>query len=654
MKTQITKGVYEMPAATIYQDNRLPDIYSAGKLAFDVETEKGLSEADAGNLNKGFIKTILPYTLRDNYDRARKPRKFLSVTIENDFLKAVILPEIGGRVWSLYDKKRGRELVFKNPVFQPCNFGLRNAWAAGGIEFNIGMTGHCVHTSDTVFCAINRYKDGRETVNIYEYERIRGVAWSVELYLPDGSDSLFARVTVENRSDEQKYMYWWTNIAVAEEKGQRMLTPCEKAFVKRYEDGAHLLSLRDIAGESNAETLCPEKNGRTIDYFYKIPEEREKWMVSADGGSYGLAYTSTDLLKGRKLFTWGMNNGGRNWCEFLSDKGLYYAEIQGGLAYHQFEHIHMPPNADWQWVEAYTPFQGNGLFHSPDVFAAQNEAEKSLKMNGAEIKKADVYKGLTPENKETAEYVTLGTGWGYIENLLREKRGQAGISKNCAFGKNSVSGAEKGWLYLIENGRFPSEGITEPPESFMTGRDITERLEKAAANGGGAYTYLQLGVALFAAERHGEASAAWEKSLKLKPNAWAARNIAMLKRHFGDYKTACVYMKQAVSLSPAYRPLLIDCAKLFTEAERYGDWLEIYEGISRELKKAGRIKYLTALAYIGLGMRSQAEKLVNGDLVIEDLREGDLSIEKIWDELYGEGYPLPKALDFRMNIKGAV
>ena len=654
MKTQITKGVYEMQAAAIYEDSRLPDIYSAGQLAFDVTADEGLSETDAGNLNKGFIKTILPYTLRDNYDRVLKPRKFISVTMENEYLRAVILPEIGGRVWSLYDKRRGKELVFKNPVFQPCNFGLRNAWAAGGIEFNIGMTGHCVHTSDTIFCTINKYKNGSETVKVYEYERIRGVAWSVELLMPDGADSLFARVTVENTSREQKYMYWWTNIAVTEEKGQRMLTPCEKVFVKRYEDGAHLLGIRDVAGESNAAALYPEKNPRTIDYFYKIPEERSKWIVSADGGGYGLAYTSTDLLKGRKLFAWGTNNGGRNWSQFLSDKGLYYAEIQGGLAYHQFEHIVMPPETDWQWVEAYTPFQGNGLIHSPDVYAAQNEAEKSLKMSGAEIKKRNVYEGLTPENAEATEYVTLGSGWGYIENLLRTKRGKASISKNCAFGKSSVSDIESGWLRLIENGAFPSEDVTEPPKSFMVGRDIIEMLEKAAANGGGAYTHLQLGVALFAAEKHDEALAAWEKSMEIRQNAWAARNIAMLKRHYGDYDAACFYMRRAITLNPSYRPLLIDCAKLFVEAKMYGDWVGIYEKISPDLKKAGRIKYLTALAYIRLGMRAEAEGLVNGDLVIEDLREGDLSIEKIWDELYGDEYPLPKALDFRMNIKGAV
>jgi len=656
MKTKITTGEYEMPAATIYEDSKLPDIYCSGReLEITAAAGEGLNGSDAENLGKGFIRTTLPYTLLNDYDRIKKPRKFISVTLENDYLKAVVLPEVGGRVWSLYDKKRGKELVFKNPVFQPCNFGLRGAWAAGGIEYNIGIRGHSVHTSDTVFCDINRYKDGRETVIIYEYERIRDVVWSVELYLPDNADSLFARVTIENTSDKEKYMYWWTNIAVAEEAGQRTLTPCERAFVTDYDgEGAHVLNLRSITDENGMNALYSDKNGRSRDYFYRIPCEREKWIVSADKDGYGLAYTSTDFLKGRKLFVWGMNDGGRNWCEFLSDKGLCYAEIQGGLSYHQFEHIPMPPHTAWQWIEAYTPFQGNGLIHSSDVSAAQSEAEKSLKMNGAKIEESGAFQGLTPENKERREIVTFGSGWGCIENLTRDVNGLKRISGTLPF-SFICERPEDDWMHFVVNKRFKSESVKKPPRSFMAGGYITGLLEKAVAEGkAGAYTYLQLGTALFAAGNESEAVAAWEKSMKKKPNAWAARNIAMLKKHYRDYEAAYLYMNKAVSLNSEYKPLVIDCAKLYIEAKKYNEWIEVYKKLSPNLKDAGRIKFLTAAAYAGIGMLSEAEKLFNEDLVIEDLQECELSFENLWVQLYGENRPLPKTIDFRMNIKKVV
>lgn len=47
-------------------------------------------------------------------------------------------------------------------------------------------------------------------------------------------------------------------------------------------------------------------------------------------------------------------SGGRNWNEFLSCEDESYIEIQAGLAHTQLEHIPMPANSEWEWVEAYT------------------------------------------------------------------------------------------------------------------------------------------------------------------------------------------------------------------------------------------------------------------------------------------------------------
>jgi Domain of unknown function (DUF5107) len=48
----------------------------------------------------------------------------------------------GGRLWSLVHKPTGRELLHRNPNFWPANLALRNAWVAGGVEWNLGTIGH--------------------------------------------------------------------------------------------------------------------------------------------------------------------------------------------------------------------------------------------------------------------------------------------------------------------------------------------------------------------------------------------------------------------------------------------------------------------------------------------------------------------------------
>ncbi|MCL2752261.1 MAG: DUF5107 domain-containing protein, partial [Firmicutes bacterium] len=542
----------------------------------------------------------------------------------------------------------------------------------------VGIRGHNVFTSSAVFCSVNSYQGGRETVMLYEYERIRGVVWSVELYLPDGGESLFARARIENASEEEKHMYWWTNIAVAETPRLRVLTLAEKFFLTSYEDGKNRLSVRSLSGaDQSINPMYPALNARFCDFFYKIPEDKGKWIVCADENGRGLAHTSSDMLKGRKLFAMGaQSSASRNWAEFLSVDGerAFYAEIQAGLSFHQYEHIPMPPDTTWQWEEAFTPFEGDPeLLHSPDISVAQNEAERNLRMTGKKLEQVDPYAGITPGKLICSETVTLGSGWGYIENLVRSKCGRKRISETCVFAKASVSDAEEDWLYFIENGAFPSENVAEPPKSFMVEPHIAGLLKEAVGNGSarGAYTYLQLGTALFAQEKYEEAAAAWEKSMELMPNAWAARNIAMLKRHSGAYEAACAYMLKAVAINSEYRPLIIDCAKVLTEAGKYAAWLNIYAGLNPRLKSIGRVKYLTALAYMELDMIAEAESLINKNLVIDDLLEGELSLEKLWEELHMKKirsetpaanredilellharYPLPRELNFRTNIK---
>ena len=56
--------------------------------------------------------------------------------LENAFLRVLIAPQYGGKVWRAYDKVGKRELFLNNPALQPVNFANRGAWTSGGIEFN--------------------------------------------------------------------------------------------------------------------------------------------------------------------------------------------------------------------------------------------------------------------------------------------------------------------------------------------------------------------------------------------------------------------------------------------------------------------------------------------------------------------------------------
>lgn len=62
-------------------------------------------------------------------------RGFRAVTLENRHLRAVFLPELGGKLWSLVDKAADRELLWHNPRLppRPAHFGAAyDDWFCGG------------------------------------------------------------------------------------------------------------------------------------------------------------------------------------------------------------------------------------------------------------------------------------------------------------------------------------------------------------------------------------------------------------------------------------------------------------------------------------------------------------------------------------------
>ena len=105
------------------------------------------------NIGYGRVGSVLPYLVQDGYGRDRRPAEHKVAVLENDVLRATFLLDLGGRLWSLVHKPTGRELLYRNPVFQPANLALRNAWFAGGVEWNIGTIGH---TPDDLRAAARR------------------------------------------------------------------------------------------------------------------------------------------------------------------------------------------------------------------------------------------------------------------------------------------------------------------------------------------------------------------------------------------------------------------------------------------------------------------------------------------------------------------
>ena len=665
---------WSMPGADVGPENPLPPLQRearAGKV--DQERYPGFPEEMLYNMAYGHVANYLPYTMQDRYTRQLEERAFRVAVLENEILKATFLLELGGRLRSLVHKPSGRELLEANPVFQPANLAIRNAWFSGGVEWNIGMRGHCPFTCSPLFAGRVEGVDGTPVLRMWEWERIRQVPFQVDAYLPDGSPVLLVRVRIANPHDVEVPMYWWSNTAVPETEKTRVLVPAQGAYNFGYgKGGPALVEIPQVQGTDITYTT---NIGRAADFFFDLPEGQRPWISALNEEGRGLVQVSTDLLKGRKLFLWGMGAGGRKWQEFLSEPGHAYVEIQSGLARTQMEHIPMPAGAVWEWLEGYGLMEADPeTVHGEDWTQAGQAVEEKLEslIPRAEME-AEFARSAEFVDRPPSELFQRGSGWGELERRRLEKAGEKPFcGDELPFAPESLGEQEKPWLALLEEGALTEVDPDVEPLSYMVQPEWRALLEKAIEEGRGAHwsAWLHLGVMRYWAGEYKEARQAWEQSLAARETPWARRNLAVLAREEGRTDAAAELYAAACKGRPGLMTLAVECGQFLLEAEQPEIWLDLVrEVLSREVRNAGRVRLLEGRAALAIGDFDRVEQLFEEKLVIDDLREGERSLSHLWFEFHekrlstAEGlpiddalrervrqeFPVPEHLDFRMS-----
>ena len=657
----------EIPAADMGRVNPLPDIKNVQYIHAGFEVTDNVSEAERRYLGKGMIQTVLPYMIQDGYTREKRLQRVKTVVLENEYLKATFLPDFGARLWSLFDKKEGREILYRNTVIQPCNFAILNAWLSGGVEFNVGIKGHTPLTCSPMHCE----KLDEETVKFFEFERIRKVNYCISAYLPRGSQTLYIRPRIENTSNEEKYMYWWSNIAFPETQRTRVIVPASSAIHCSYQENHYVVDKTNVPICNGVDVSYSMNLASSADYFYRIADEDRKWIVAADPSGVGLLHYSSERLRTRKLFLWGNKTGGRHWNEFLSEPGQAYIEIQAGLATTQLEHIPMAARTVWEWTEGYTAIDGKNERLYADWEQAIAEVERVLdeKIAGGSVAPERL---MDIPMKTKGELLHTASGFGALENRMRAIEGLEGISSYEDYPEVNDERTAP-FEQLLREGYLPCPSVEDAPVSYVVDAFWRKALKASAKTekGNHWYTYLQLGVVEYALGNFEGAKVAWERSVEGSENIWALRNLAALYRNeWGDTEKALSYQARVYERREAFACLSLvkEYASWLTSMGQDEKWIQIYHTLPEEMQANGRLQVYLALALLHAGKAKEAANIITPDFVLNDVKEGELALSKLWKDIYSdivreetgltgaaldarveEEYPLPYRLDFRMH-----
>jgi tetratricopeptide (TPR) repeat protein len=173
---------------------------------------------------------VYPLPVIDRITEKPVNRKWKAIWIENDFLRAMVLPEIGGRIHVLQDKTNGYDLIYRQPVIKPALVGLAGAWISGGIEFNWPQH-HRPATFLPVDYEIEETGDGSKTIWCSDHDPMARMKGMHGVCLHPARAYLELKVRAYNRTPFVQTFLWWANVATRVHEAYQSFFPPDVYYV---------------------------------------------------------------------------------------------------------------------------------------------------------------------------------------------------------------------------------------------------------------------------------------------------------------------------------------------------------------------------------------------------------------------------------------
>ena len=299
---------------------------------------------------QGSSGAVYPYGVTDTLSEQKTLKSWQAVWLENDYIKVMILPELGGRVHRAWDKVKQRDFVYHNEVIKPALVGLLGPWISGGIEFNWPQH-HRPTTFMPVDFTLEAHEDGAQTVWVGETEPMHGLQVMTGFTLRPDRAALEIASRVYNGNATPRHFLWWANPAVKGGEGHQSVFPPDVTAV--FDHGKRAVSAFPIA--TGTYYKVDYSAGVDISRYKNVPvptsymAEKSQydfvgaWCHDEDGGLLHVA--NHHIAPGKKQWSWGHSEFGQAWDKSLTDNNGPYIELMTG--------IFADNQPDFTWLDAY-------------------------------------------------------------------------------------------------------------------------------------------------------------------------------------------------------------------------------------------------------------------------------------------------------------
>ena len=403
-----------------------------------------------------------PYFRFDGFSAKGINRQWKVVSLENDYIKLTLFPEIGGKIWGAVDKTTGKEFIYNNHVVKFRDIAMRGPWTSGGIEFNFGIIGHAPTSSTPIDYVTRQKPDGSVSCYVSSYELVTRTLWTVEVNLPKDKAYFTTTTTWHNSSSIDQPYYQWMNAGYPAAGNAEFCYP-----------GTNYIG---HGGELHSFPL--DEQGRDISWYEKndFGNSKSYHIVGKYNDFYGAYWHDNDFGSihhagydeklGMKIFLWGLSREGGIWEDLLTDTNGQYIELQSGRMYNQpasnssltpYKHTAFGPQATDRWTEYWFPVKGiKGVSKASRVGALNVLREDGfLKLYFSPLQKLSTTIKLYEGEKEMNS-IPLNCG------VLETWKDSIPLNKAVAAGRLKVVVGED----LLVYSEVPSDNITSRPKQL--------------------------------------------------------------------------------------------------------------------------------------------------------------------------------------------
>nr|WP_314465267.1 DUF5107 domain-containing protein [uncultured Clostridium sp.] len=315
---------------------------------------------------QGSTGKVYPLPVTEKISDKKEDVTYRAVFLENEYLKIMVLPELGGRIQRAYDKTNGYDFVYYNHVIKPALVGLTGPWISGGIEFNWPQH-HRPSTYSPVDYTLSENPDGSCTVYVSETDKMYGTKGMAAITLYPEKAYIEIKGQLYNQTDLPQTFLWWTNPAVPVNDNTYSVFPPDVNAVMDH--GKRAVSTFPIA--TGEYYKCDYSAGVDISRYKNVKVPTSYMAAHSDYdfiGNYdesreaGLLHVADHHISpGKKQWTWGNSDFGRTWDNNLTETDGPYIELMTGVfTDNQPDFTWLKPHEEKTFIQYFMPYKGVG------------------------------------------------------------------------------------------------------------------------------------------------------------------------------------------------------------------------------------------------------------------------------------------------------